>query len=1035
MNKLYRSMLWSGLVVAGVAACGDDVTVTPPPEPVLAVRSISVAPNGVTVGIGANVITMSAAVNADPGVTNLAVTWSTSDAAKASVNASGQVTTLAAGSVAIIACSVFTPSVCGNATIIIAVNAPTVTGVTVTGGGSIPRGTTLQLAASVQGTNNPPQTVTWQTSPNPAIATISATGLVTAPANSTGGNIVFTACSTVTGFTNVCGSTQIVVLIPAPTTVSIFSITQGGLGNPVTLGNVAGQIEVTLNMDNGAAPNITKAQVLIQSYGASTPTVMAEQTFGSTLRAEESADVVSQAVLSFHTDQVKKLANNLYVPVAHNGPGFISARVFVAGSSTPIASEAQPITLQNQDAMLGNTTVADLTVVQASNSPSFTNIAGTWFKGNVNVSGGNYVSFFPVTPDIRWTSNVCGTSNNATSGTPTTGITTAGVFTCGSTVEGTVSANGGWVVTPGTAPAPDVVYIAADTEDLSVVGTAFVVDGTNRYILFGGGGSVANSGPLIDNKAPTVVIQNVAYNDGYDEDWINAAYDLRNNDVISSDAGTGVATEQVVLDPVDITACNGAAVGNPHGLAESLTSAGADSYRICGQATDNIGNSSAFVGPSNPFGVDNGAPLARLAGSTGATPSIAPNNTSTVSSTPNTTIYATPAQINNQVWGLEGFDVRSGFNQAVVAGSDAATQTLTRTLASGVANCSVNDQLTVVLSDSWVRMPVLTLIECGSGLTGYYDYSGNVNDQAGNFSTTIVRNFAYDLAAPTTSFVSPAQTTYTPGQAAAFNVIASDDLEVLKAYLAFSFNGMGPPALGIIYPYGVFAGLVISSPWPSSLPIAALVPSTGVTGTISVPYLLGRIDESCTAAGVPYPSCGATPGSKTVAGEYNRDLNLNAPSSGNAAQAPTGIITNVQDIAGRDGLAGAAFSFNPVTFVTPVAQQWASATDVVTWIGKNASGDCPASTFCADQQTTNSQGLRFFDSVSLWRLNTVTNQWTYCAEMNSTGNIPFVDNGFYRIWRWTLGTSLGSSNACTGLAGFWRAMGTKAGAGLFTPSF
>ncbi|HEX7025509.1 MAG TPA: Ig-like domain-containing protein, partial [Gemmatimonadales bacterium] len=122
MSKAYRSLLWSGLVVAGVAACGDDVTVNPP-EPT--VHSISVAPDGVTVGIGANVITMSAAVNADAGVTNLAVTWSTSDNTKATVSQTGQVTTLAVGSVAIIACSQLVPSVCGNATINIVAAAPT----------------------------------------------------------------------------------------------------------------------------------------------------------------------------------------------------------------------------------------------------------------------------------------------------------------------------------------------------------------------------------------------------------------------------------------------------------------------------------------------------------------------------------------------------------------------------------------------------------------------------------------------------------------------------------------------------------------------------------------------------------------------------------------------------------------------------------------------------------------------------------------------------------------------------------------------
>ena len=67
MSKLYRSLLWSGLVVAGVAACGDDVTVQPPPPPPAAtVHSVSVAPTGVTVGTGTT-LQMVATVNADAG--------------------------------------------------------------------------------------------------------------------------------------------------------------------------------------------------------------------------------------------------------------------------------------------------------------------------------------------------------------------------------------------------------------------------------------------------------------------------------------------------------------------------------------------------------------------------------------------------------------------------------------------------------------------------------------------------------------------------------------------------------------------------------------------------------------------------------------------------------------------------------------------------------------------------------------------------------------------------------------------------------
>jgi hypothetical protein len=120
MHKFYRSVLLTGLVAVGLAGCGDEVTVVqpppPPPPPAPTVKSISVAPNPGSVAIGGT-ITMSAAVVADEGVATT-VTWSSSDASKATVNAtSGVVTGVAAGSVAITATSTVAPTVSGNATV------------------------------------------------------------------------------------------------------------------------------------------------------------------------------------------------------------------------------------------------------------------------------------------------------------------------------------------------------------------------------------------------------------------------------------------------------------------------------------------------------------------------------------------------------------------------------------------------------------------------------------------------------------------------------------------------------------------------------------------------------------------------------------------------------------------------------------------------------------------------------------------------------------------------------------------------------
>jgi hypothetical protein len=100
MSKLNR-ILWSGLVLVG-AACGDDVTVTPPPEPPApGIRSVTVAPDGATIAVGAT-LTFTAAVTTDPGAATPTIAWSSSNTAVATVNATtGEVTAVAVGSVGI----------------------------------------------------------------------------------------------------------------------------------------------------------------------------------------------------------------------------------------------------------------------------------------------------------------------------------------------------------------------------------------------------------------------------------------------------------------------------------------------------------------------------------------------------------------------------------------------------------------------------------------------------------------------------------------------------------------------------------------------------------------------------------------------------------------------------------------------------------------------------------------------------------------------------------------------------------------------
>ena len=123
------------------AACGDKVTVAGPTAVTLTstttttttttpvapgkINSIAVAPAAVTLTIG-QAVTLVAAVNADPGIATT-VTWSSSDATKASVSTAGLVTALAATpGVAICATSTVNVGVKGCASAVVVAASATV---------------------------------------------------------------------------------------------------------------------------------------------------------------------------------------------------------------------------------------------------------------------------------------------------------------------------------------------------------------------------------------------------------------------------------------------------------------------------------------------------------------------------------------------------------------------------------------------------------------------------------------------------------------------------------------------------------------------------------------------------------------------------------------------------------------------------------------------------------------------------------------------------------------------------------------------
>ena len=217
-------------------------------------RAISVSVTGVTIAGAAtrnmtpgNTLSLTATVN-PANATNQSVTWTSSNPAVAMVSANGTVTAVSAGTATI---TVTTADGNRTASVAVTVTAPTVSVTGVTIGGAATRnmttGNTLSLSATVNPANATNRNVTW-TSSNPAVATVSANGTVTAVSAGTATITVRTADGNHTA--------SVAVTVTAPT-VSVTGVTIGGAATRnMTTGNTL-LLLPTVNPANATNRNVT----------------------------------------------------------------------------------------------------------------------------------------------------------------------------------------------------------------------------------------------------------------------------------------------------------------------------------------------------------------------------------------------------------------------------------------------------------------------------------------------------------------------------------------------------------------------------------------------------------------------------------------------------------------------------------------------------------------------------------------------------------------------------------------------------------
>jgi len=367
MQKLFRSLIAvAGL--ASLAACGDDVSVTAPNNPLV----ITGAPV-TAVSVGAKVQLQSSE----------AATWTSSASNVASVDATGLVTAVAAGTASITATA--TADVNKKASVTITVVAPAVRNVTVSPPAvTLNPGGTQGFVANVDADAGVARTVTWSSS-NTAVVTVTSAGVATAVAP---GAATITAASTVAP--TVTGAASVTVRTPTAATVTIEKVTTFGTLTPVNFLAVVGQIDVTVNVDPGdfilskvdllvdgvVCPGCTQSFTAAQSQALSAAAVY----------GDEIAGAVSQIVFSVQTSLFNATTG---VPSWTNKTHVFSARATLTNAGqTSTASSNRDLTFANVNTWLATLAYTGTTATATGTQG---NAAGLAYK-----RGGLTVTVVPV---------------------------------------------------------------------------------------------------------------------------------------------------------------------------------------------------------------------------------------------------------------------------------------------------------------------------------------------------------------------------------------------------------------------------------------------------------------------------------------------------------------------------------------------------------------------------------------------------------------------------------------------------------------
>jgi hypothetical protein len=783
MQKLFRSLIAVG-GLAGLVACGDDVSVTAPPTPDLAISGAPVT----AVQVGAKV-QLSA---------NQAVTWASSAANVATVDGTGLVTAVTAGTASITATA--TADVNKKASVTITVTAPAVRSVEVSPSFvTMNPGGTQGFVANVDADPGVARTVTW-TSSNNAVVTVTSAGVATAVAP---GAATITATSTVA--TSVAGAASVTVRTPIQPRVSIQKVTvAGNLNAPVNLAAAAGQIDVTIDVDPGDFI-ATKVELLVDGVVVGSQNFTAQQSTDLT-NAHAFADLaeaVASTVISFNTAAFDPVTGAV-AAINKNGPHLLSARLTVtgggAGTATPSSNLA--ITFLNADTFLQNltytgtvTTANDAAGLKWNRGGLTVDVIPIVYTPGVSIGAGGTVTFGQGCDLVL--------GNRTQSLTQGTGTAWTASFAQTSNSGALTSNVVNYEMANGCALNGEFVRLTASDN----LGNALF----NATIPVN-----AAAGIRLDNRAPATPALTLNVN-GRSSGWVNdvvvfnkvntGSSGTANNMVAAAivDGGVGLVVYPAKMAPL----ASGNTVANAVTATDIATSADATAasfaistdnfYCLVIYAQDALGNRSSSpsststavcgsAGNHTTIGIDRDAPTGVMDDETVIT--------GILSLAANARIAA--ATVGNEFRVL----VNDGSAAAIGVSGFGPTPLrakITRRDATNTAVCVVGSGSSCSLTttgQTFTAPNAQTSAMTAMAIPGYYTFDGDVTDAAGNRVTlpTSARVIAFDLPANIPVLTSASFPVPLTGQNVTFTAFGSDNIDLWKIDYNLAYGG------GLVWP-------------------------------------------------------------------------------------------------------------------------------------------------------------------------------------------------------------------------------------------